>query len=207
MHLRNDHPECPQCNGLFTNKNDLYVHLTRVHSRCDNCCKWFRNQASLGQHISERVQCLTCSTTHCSQALLEVHRYANPANLIKCYDCEIWFSDADTLVEHESRTHPTCDGCQMRFKVYDEYLHHATNWYKCELCPNEIWLCRKSKLGTHRTEARHVKCSFCHEKWFIDDVQYTEHKEKLHQKCSTCSSRYSTTISLRKHRRHCSGRY
>lgn len=180
---------CTVCDGHFTCKVDLRVHM-QVH---------YPNNPNYSIHTDVLPDSLRdsssyprgCEEPNCkyiapSYTLMWSH-YRNHYKLYQCEECDRKFATATILKNHV------------------EVIHRKLRKFHCDQCPKTFAYPHKLKehQNVHRG-IRNRKCRFCG-KSFTHSSTLRVH-EKVHQnikphKCDICHSSYVTTSALKKHRK------
>merc|ERR1712008_189120 len=81
--------QCPQCESLFTRKDNLISHIASVHER------------------KKPYQCTDCNQTYAKKDNLKVHVAAihEGKKLNKCPDCEASFAQKTQMLNHINSVH------------------------------------------------------------------------------------------------------
>ena len=141
---------------------------------------------------------------------------------IYCTKCHEVFGNADDLSVHEKkcyigRRYPCpyagCTHVNSQNSLLDEHIKgvHENNPFRCELCPNEVFIYKKSynkhfkRYHQSGAENRHkfkYTCEYCD---FVSDdrteyqTHIDRHRNRKRYKCNVCESAYFTQSQLTNH--------
>ena len=141
---------------------------------------------------------------------------------IYCTKCHEVFGTADDLSVHEKkcfigRRYPCpyagCTHVNSQNSLLDEHIKgvHENNPFRCELCPNEVFIYKKSynkhfkRYHQSGAENRHkfkYTCEYCD---FVSDdrteyqTHIDRHRNRKRYKCNVCESAYFTQSQLTNH--------
>ncbi|CAH1117394.1 unnamed protein product [Phaedon cochleariae] len=216
---------CLQCDTVFSNKEDLDVHLKK-HVKlkkisCSACGKKFSKSAHLNRHmrnthISEKqYKCTMCDKAFHRAEQLKNHMNGHTGMKPHvCDTCFKGFNQISNLKDH-MRTHNgekpfLCSTCGKGFNQLGNLRQHSVRHsgvkaHLCNTCGSRF--ASKGELSAHlrkHTGARPFVCTVCNH-GFTTSSSLTKHK-RIHSgekpyECDTCKMKFSRSGILARHKR------
>lgn len=192
---------CTRCSEQFDNADDLNAHLS-THAgeyQCSKCNEKFLCLADLQTHnrthrvvvTDTQFVCSVCNKYFQSRLKLRLHSFCHDPKLYGCVICTTAFRDADLLLKHLTKLHPTtagplirCTTCNERFQEIADLQKHASchaGHYKCRRCDQVFATVfdRRNHRRTYHQVEKPFQCSLC-ESRFASIISWRFHSKKLH---------------------------
>ncbi len=192
--------KCLKCGELFSDGILLDSHLSKVHSikqyKCYRCDKDFGLYSSARVHVSKHTRKDQSENTLKTPPGLMVQR--------KCLDCDDWFPDRATLLQHRRMFHESLKLVSVPVKRTRK--NRRGNKSVCKVCKKVFFWKVALQLHSYSHQINHEKkmCLIC-EKVFPSaraaqkHVRIHDGGQRLDVKCEFCDKMFVTKHTLKKH--------
>ena len=174
---------CPECNFVFSNKENLRIHVQNVHPKLEQTEVLERGDSNTDpSHISK-----SNATDVFSR---DMRLIQNKMRKNICEECDVVFSSNQNLKRHKAAVHDMvrkfkCKMCQFKTNDKRHFENHQANIHKIDIGRNKL------------------KCSNCSYETFCNGT-LNRHKAAVHNigkkyECEQCLYKTATKRSLNFH--------
>ncbi|KAH6871547.1 hypothetical protein B0T10DRAFT_260541 [Thelonectria olida] len=206
---------CKPCNISFSFWDSLQQHLQSQHSLtyCMRCQKHFPRAHAKQQHIIDSPRhhvCYNCSHESDFDSEEQLNDHLEAVHNI-CVPCDLRFSNAGELAQHDVDTHNKCELCDRYFSSFSNLENHnKTHLEKrveCFGCPR--------KFVSHSAMMLHLEAGTCEsgaDLDFVVDVAFDCHQSDSYTcddpdfdfQCPTCDMQFVYMSGFFQHVESCS---
>ena len=201
--------KCETCDKIFSDAEQLRVHICDISTKCEHCNKYFPYQTNLEQHIETVHKVLKTPSNYDGENTKNIQA-VQVHEMHKCESCDSLFLDQNALEKHLETLHPKIKKCEFCDKAYINLDRHtcdiittfdvvnSTTTSSSTTDSQSITTTTKFEKTVHEG----LKCDFCGNFFISLDrhacskIAFNEEStnNSLYKKCEYCGKYYANIL-------------